>query len=90
MEFDVYSFAYDDWQNHLKVILYIAFIISYTFLYELGIYMALVQLIVEVEEDFKETLKDLAKQEDRTLKAFVTRALKREAAIAKSGNGVAA
>jgi hypothetical protein len=46
--------------------------------------MALVQLIVEVEEDFKETLKDLAKQEDRTLKAFVTRALKKEAAIAKS------
>jgi hypothetical protein len=52
--------------------------------------MALVQLIVEVEEDFKETLKDLAKQEDRTLKAFVTRALKREAAIAKSNDGVAA
>lgn len=74
----------------MRVGVYILLIIVYNFLYELGIYMALVQLIIEVEEDFKETLKDLAKQEDRTLKAFVTRALKREAAIAKSGNGVAA
>ena len=64
------------------------FILVYTFLYELGIYMAQVQLIVEVDKEFKEKLIALAKEEDRTLKAFVTRALK-DAAIAKSGNGVA-
>ena len=51
--------------------------------------MAQVQLIVEVDKEFKETLKTLAKKEDRTLKAFVTRALK-DAAIAKSKNEVAA
>ncbi|MFN8994600.1 MAG: hypothetical protein ACK5X3_13195 [Pseudomonadota bacterium] len=64
-------------------------ILVYTFLYELGIYMAQVQLIVEVDKEFKEKLIALAKEEDRTLKAFVTRALK-DAAIAKSGSGVAA
>lgn len=58
-----------------------ALIIIYTFLYELGIYMAQVQLIVEVEEDLKKTLKDLADKEERTLKVYVTRILK--AAIAK-------
>lgn len=51
--------------------------------------MAQVQLIVEVDKEFKEKLIALAKEEDRTLKAFVTRALK-DAAIAKSGNGIAA
>lgn len=50
---------------------------------EFNKFMAQVQLIVEVDEEFKETLKTLAKKEDRTLKAFVTRALK-DAAIAKS------
>lgn len=64
-------------------------IIIYTFLYELGIYMAQVQLIVEVDKEFKEKLIALAKEEDRTLKAFVTRALK-DAAIAKSNNEVSA
>lgn len=43
-----------------------------------------VQLIVEVEEELKCLLKALAKREDRTLKAFVTRALKEAAAIAAS------
>lgn len=61
-------------------------IISYI---EFNKFMAQVQLIVEVDEEFKETLKTLAKKEDRTLKAFVTRALK-DAAIAKSKNEVAA
>ena len=37
--------------------------------------MAQVQLIIEVEEEFKEKLKTLAKKEDRTLKAFMIRAL---------------
>lgn len=37
--------------------------------------MAQVQLIVEVEEEFKENLKALAKAEDRTLKATVIRLL---------------
>jgi excinuclease UvrABC nuclease subunit len=50
----------------------------------------IVQLIIEIDAELMQTLKDLAKQEDRTLKAFVTRALKREAAIAKSNDGVAA
>jgi predicted transcriptional regulator len=44
--------------------------------------MAQVQLIVEVEEDLKKTLKELADKEERTLKVYVTRILK--AAIAKS------
>ena len=51
--------------------------------------MAQVQLIVEVDKEFKEKLIALAKEEDRTLKAFVTRALK-DAAIAKSNNEVSA
>jgi predicted transcriptional regulator len=50
---------------------------------EFNTFMAQVQLIVEVDEEFKETLKTLAKKEDRTLKAFVTRALK-DAAIARA------
>jgi uncharacterized protein YqeY len=37
--------------------------------------MAQVQLIIEVEEDFKESLKALAKAEDRTLRATVIRLL---------------
>jgi len=37
--------------------------------------MAQVQLIIEVEEDFKENLKALAKAEDRTLRATVIRLL---------------
>lgn len=41
----------------------------------------MVQLIIEVEEDLKKTLKDLADKEERTLKVYVTRILK--AAIAK-------
>lgn len=44
--------------------------------------MARVQLIIEVEEEFKEKLKTLAKKEDRTLKAFMIRALNES--IAKS------
>lgn len=37
--------------------------------------MAQVQLIIEVEKDFKENLKALAKAEDRTLRATVIRLL---------------
>jgi predicted transcriptional regulator len=47
-----------------------------------------VQLNIEVEEEFKEKLKQLAEKEDRTLKAFMVRALKD--AIARSEVEVAA
>ena len=63
---------------------YNVLIIVYTCLYELGSYMAQVQLIVEIEEDLKQTLKDMAEGEERTLKVFVTRLLKQGITRTKS------
>jgi predicted transcriptional regulator len=46
--------------------------------------MAQVQLIIEVEEDFKENLKALAKAEDRTLRATVIRLLNQAIAASEA------
>lgn len=46
--------------------------------------MAQVQLIVEVEEEFRDAIRTLAKEEDRTIKAYVIRALQQAIANRKA------